>query len=337
MEWRKILFSLIILCFLVSVSHLAPYTLATDVSNRPLVVATISPLYLIAKEVVGDKAEILVLARAGVDPHHYSPTPEDILRVESCDLFISVGKEEFLGTLPQPKKKILSWDDWIKEGVSIKSNNPHYLWLYPDNAKVLAKKIAEVMSELDPLNSNYYDSRAREFEGKIEALKLWLQGIDDVVKKLEGKGLEGRKVVLVADHFEPLAEWLRLDVTHIIVRGESLPGPRDINDAIERARTSTLLIVSATQSEGDEGRIAQQVSEASGVRRAYLYGIPMSMDDDYISFIKRNIIIIAAHLVESPLVESSSSLQMDVFVVSTIVLALIAIAEAILILRLRSR
>ncbi|MEM4576561.1 MAG: metal ABC transporter substrate-binding protein [Candidatus Nezhaarchaeales archaeon] len=330
--------SLLLLCFLVFTLSQTFYTHAADVSDRPIVVVTISPLYLIAKEVVGDKAEIRVLAQAGVDPHHYSPTPEDLLLIESCNLFISVGKEEFLGTLPQPKGRVLSWSDWVGKGAFIRDNNPHYLWLHPDNAKVLAKRIAEVMSELDPLNSNYYYSQAREFEVKIEALKLWLQDIDDVVKRLEGKGFKGRKVVLVADHFEPLAEWLGLDVTCTIIRGEGLPGPRDISEAIERAKTSTLIIVSATQSEGDEGRIAQQVSEASGARMAYLYGIPMSTDDDYVSFIKRNIVIIASHFVELlPAAPSSRPPTMDAFVISTIALAAIAIVEAVLILRLRTQ
>lgn len=301
-------------------------------SNKPRIVVTISSLYLVAKEVVGDKAELRVLAQAGVDPHHYSPTPEDILHVESCDLFICIGREEFLGTLPQFKKRMLSWDDWIKAGAFVKYDNPHYLWLYPDNAKVLAKKIAEVMSELDPLNSNYYESQARKFESSLEALKLWLKDISGVLG-----GLESRKVVLVADHFEPLAEWLGLDITYVIIRGEGLPGPRDISDAIEKAKESTLIIASATQSEGDEGRIAQQVSEASGARIAYLYGIPTSMSDNYIDFIKRNIIIVAAHFAEYRPMTSSSSSYINVFMISTIALAMIAIFEAVLILRLRTR
>lgn len=301
------------------------------------VVVTISPLYLIAKEVIGDKAEIHVLAPAGVDPHHYSPTPDDIVHIESCDLFICLGREEFLGTLPQPKKRTLLWSDWIKAGVYIEHDNPHYLWLYPDNAKVLARKIAEVMSELDPSNSNHYEARAREFEGDLESLKLWLKDVDEVVRGREGKGLEGRRVVLVADHFEPFAEWLGLDVTYVIIRGEGLPGPRDISSAIEKAEESTLIIVSATQSGGDEGRIARQVSEASGTPIVYLYGIPTSMDDNYVNLIKRNIIIIAAHLVEHQPKTYSSSLHPDVSILSTVVLAVIATVEAVWILRLRAK
>lgn len=298
-------------------------------SNKSLVVITISPLYLIAKEVVGDKAEIHVLAPAGVDPHHYSPTPKDRVLVESCDLFICTGREEFLGALPETTRKKLSWDDWIAEA-RVENENPHYLWLYPDNARVIARKIAKAMSELDPLNSDYYEGRVREFCGKLEDLKVWLRDINDVVK------LEGKRVVLAADHFEPLAEWLGLNIVYVIIKGEGLPGPQDISNAMEKARGSALIIVSVTQSEGDEGRIARQVSEASGTRIAYLYGIPMSMNDDYISFIKRNIIIIATYLMEhQPMTPSGS--HMNIFVVSTIALAVLAIVEAVLILRLKTR
>lgn len=305
-------------------------------SKKPLVIVTLSPLYLIAKEVIGDKAEVHVLAPAGTDPHHYSPTPSDRFLVESCDLFISVGREEFLGALPRPRGEELSWNDWIAE-TYIKNDNPHYLWLYPDNAKVIAKKIAKIMSKLDPLNSNYYESQASEFVSKLEALKLWLQEINEIVRKLEGKGLEGRKVVLAADHFEPFIEWLGLDIAYVIIKGEGLPGPRDVSEAVEKAKYSSLIIVSATQREGDEGRIARQVSEMSGAQVVYLYGVPMSMDDDYVSFIKRNVIIVASRFVEPLPAASSTPLRMDIFMASTIALAVVVVIETILILRMRAR
>ncbi|MEM2213926.1 MAG: metal ABC transporter substrate-binding protein [Candidatus Nezhaarchaeales archaeon] len=334
----KSYFLLLIVAAISLLFIMSPYVLMTYASSvkQPLVIVTISPLYLIAKEVIGDKAEIHVLAPAGVDPHHYSPTPRDRLLIESCDLFISIGREEFLGALPRPKGRELSWNDWITEA-HIENDNPHYLWLYPDNAKLIAKKIAKVMSELDPLNSDYYENRIRGFDDRLEALKLWLQGIDEVVRKLGGKGLKGREVVLAADHFEPLVKWLELNITYVIVKGEGLPGPRDVSEAIGKAKLSPLIIVSATQSEGDEGRIARLVSEASGARIAYLYGVPMSMDDDYISFIKRNVMIVAAHFVEHLPVMSSTSTSIDVFVVSTIILTVIVIVQTILIWRLRAR
>lgn len=261
-------------------------------SSKPRVVVTISPLYLIAKEVLGDRAEIYVLAPAGVDPHHYSPSPQDVVRVQSCDLFICVGREEFLGQLPKEQRgrREISWGDWIGEpNMRIENDNPHYLWLYPPNARIVAYKIARVVSELDNLNMNYYLDNARRFEQRLEDLERWTSEIR--------ARLVGKRVLLIADHFEPLVEWVGLDVTYVVIRGEgALPGPRDVIMAIERAKTSDLIIVSETQREGDEGRIGEQVSRESGTPIAYLYGVPMHAEDDYFDFIKRNVKVLADRL-----------------------------------------
>jgi len=253
-------------------------------SSKPMVVVTISPLYLIAKEVVGDKAEIYVLAPAGVDPHHYSPTPEDVARVRSCDVFICVGREEFLGQLPEQRgRREISWGDWIREPhIRIKNDNPHYLWLYPPNAKIVAHEIARVMSEVDSANKDYYSDNARRFEQRLEDLEQRLSAVRT--------SLAGKRALLIADHFEPFVEWIGLSITYVVIRGEgALPGPQDIIIAIEKAKDSDLIIVSATQREGDEGRIGRQVAEQTGTPVAYLYGVPMLAEDDYFDFIERNV------------------------------------------------
>ncbi|MHC1628399.1 MAG: metal ABC transporter substrate-binding protein [Candidatus Nezhaarchaeales archaeon] len=300
--------------------------------DKPLVVVTISPLYLIAKEVVGPNAEIHVLAPAGVDPHSYSPTPEDVMMVSSCDLFICIGREEFLGQLPIPEHGlILSWDSWINGGVYVKDDNPHYLWLYPPNAKTLATIIAEAMSSLNPDSSNYYTARADAFAHKINDLETWLKAVM--------KDIGNANVVLAGDHFEPLVEWMGLNVSYIIIKGHGgLPGPQRIKDAIIAAKTSKLIIASATQSEGYEGLYAQQVSAESGVPVAYVYGIPISMSDSYIEFIKYDVMIIASHLRHnSPINSLTFTSSEDIYMALTILFASIAVFEGIIISRLRSK
>lgn len=319
------LVAVLLVAFLVTPEALA---VSAEQPKRPMVVVSISPLYLIAKEVVGDRADLRVLVVAGVDPHHYSPSPQDALLVESCDLFICTGREEFLGQLPPCSRKI-SWNNWTEEkDVIIKNDNPHYLWLYPPNAKIVARKVAEAMSQIDSLNSGYYLSQAQKFAHKLEALEQWLSELKGSVK------LTGKRVLLIADHFEPLVEWMGLDIVYVVARGEALPGPKDIGVAMEKAKDCDLIIVSATQSEGDEGRIGRQIAEGTGTPLAYLYGIPTSSEDNYFDFIKRNVVIVAGHLAEcSPSRAEASGI--DVFALSTIALAAVAALEGLAIVRLR--
>jgi len=316
----------LLVAFLIALG--APAVCAEHKSDKPMVVVSISPLYLIAKEVIGDRADVRVLVAAGVDPHHYSPSPQDVLLIESCDLFICIGREEFLGQLPRSQHGI-SWDDWIGESdMNIENNNPHYLWLYPPNAGIVARKIAEAMSEIDSSNSWYYLDRAQEFKRKLEALEQWLSDLRSSVN------LKGKRVLLVADHFEPLVKWMGLDIVYVVVRGEALPGPQDISMAMEKARDCDLIIVSATQSEGDEGRIGRQISEGTGTPLAYLYGIPMSSEESYFDLIKRNAVIVAGRLAErSPSHVETSGI--DLFALSTIVLAVVAALEGLAIVKLR--
>lgn len=322
------------LLFVILSALISVHSIQADIESedKPLIVVTISPLYLIAKEVIGSKAEMYVLAQAGVDPHSYSPTPKDVMLVSSCDLFICVGQEEFLGQLPKPEHGlVISWDSWINKGAYIKDDNPHYLWLYPPNAKVLAKAIAETMSTLDPDHSNYYITRADNFAHEVDNLNTWLE---EVMKDVD-KGHVN--IVLAGDHFEPLIEWMGLNISYVIVKGHGgLPGPQRIKEAIIAAKSSSLIIASATQSESYEGLYAQQVSAGSGTPIAYLYGIPISMSDSYIDFIKYNVMIIASHLRHSSPMRTLASSE-EVYTALTILFASIAAFEGIIILRLRAK
>ncbi len=320
---------LLILAFIISLLMIMPHVYALQPNeDKPIVVVTISPLYLIAKEVVGSKAIIHVLAPAGVDPHSYSPTPRDVMLVSTCDLFICIGREEFLGQLPKPEHGlILSWDSWIKSGIYIKNDNPHYLWLYPPNAKILAYEIAKAMSLLDPQSSSYYITQAKLFSSKIDELNNWLKS---VMSKCGGAN-----VILAGDHFEPLIEWMGLDISYVIIRGQGgLPGPQRIKDAIIKAKNSKLIIASATQIEGYEGLYARQVSRESGIPVVYLYGIPLSMNDTYIEFIKYNVMIIASHL-ESDAPHNPNSPIEGISISLITLFASISIIEGLMILRLK--
>jgi ABC-type Zn uptake system ZnuABC Zn-binding protein ZnuA len=280
-----------IIIAVLAAAAISTWGLQPEGSSKPTVVVTISPLYLIAKEVLGDKAEIYVLAPAGVDPHHYSPTPEDVARVRSCHLFICVGREEFLGQLPEQRgRREISWGDWIREPyIRIKNDNPHYLWLYPPNTGIVAHEIAKVMSEVDSINKDYYSDNARRFKQRLEDLEQRLLAVRT--------SLAGKRILLIADHFEPLVEWIGLNITYVVIRGEgALPGPQDIIIAIEKAKNSDLIIVSATQREGDEGRIGRQISEQTGTPVVYLYGVPMRAEDDYFDFIEHNVGVLIEQL-----------------------------------------
>jgi zinc transport system substrate-binding protein len=55
------------------------------------VVSTIFAPYDFVREIVGDHAAITMLLPPGSESHSYEPTPQDIITVQNCDVFIYVG------------------------------------------------------------------------------------------------------------------------------------------------------------------------------------------------------------------------------------------------------
>ena len=57
------------------------------------IVTTLYPAYDFAREIAGDKVNITMLLKPGEESHSYDPTPQDIIRIKECDLFIYNGGE----------------------------------------------------------------------------------------------------------------------------------------------------------------------------------------------------------------------------------------------------
>lgn len=61
--------------------------------NKLLIVTTLFPQYDFARQIAGDKAEVVLLLSPGVESHDFEPTPTDIILINKADLFIYTGNE----------------------------------------------------------------------------------------------------------------------------------------------------------------------------------------------------------------------------------------------------
>ncbi|MDO4983265.1 MAG: metal ABC transporter substrate-binding protein, partial [Eubacteriales bacterium] len=57
------------------------------------IVATVFPAYDFAREITEGSANITLLVPPGSEVHGFEPTPQDIIRIEKCDLLICNGGE----------------------------------------------------------------------------------------------------------------------------------------------------------------------------------------------------------------------------------------------------
>ncbi len=61
--------------------------------DKLLIVTTLFPQYDFARQIAGDKAEVVLLLSPGVESHDFEPTPSDIILINKADLFIYTGDE----------------------------------------------------------------------------------------------------------------------------------------------------------------------------------------------------------------------------------------------------
>lgn len=191
----------------------------TTVPTEPgiQVSATIPPIGMIAEAIIGEAGTVHTVLAAGMSPHTFEPTPQDIRNVGDSTVIFSVGHE---------------LDSWITNITSATNNSepvvvdanialrmyeghdhhedehheeegdhhdedghegeeheeekvvdPHY-WLSPTNAKSIAMTIRDTMQAVDPEQSSTYESNYTAFITALEEAEVtWNEQLERVAGK----------------------------------------------------------------------------------------------------------------------------------------------------------
>jgi len=201
---------------------------------KPLVVATIYPLWEFARQVAGDRAEVVALVPAGVEPHDWEPAPRDVSQVRRAAVFVHTGTdldgwaEKLLADLPGRRGVVVN----ARGGLSVLTvggvTDPH-LWLDPTLARVQVLAIAGGLEQADPAGRAAYAENAKAFVARLDALDVdFAAGLADCAR---------REVVTSHAAFAYLARRYRL--TQVPVMGlspEAEPSPADLAAIVRTAR-----------------------------------------------------------------------------------------------------
>ncbi|MFO7819967.1 MAG: zinc ABC transporter substrate-binding protein [Halanaerobacter sp.] len=168
----------------------------SEEKNEELTVHTsIYPLYEVAKKVSGNNLNVKLVVPNGTELHSYRPTPKEISEVEKTDLFFYNGvglepwAEKIEDDLNDSEAKMVNISQHVNlidytKGHTINKeshDNKHtekdkhrrydpHLWLDPLNMKLIAKKMREEFSSLDPNNKEAYQKNYNKFAKKINKL-----------------------------------------------------------------------------------------------------------------------------------------------------------------------
>jgi zinc/manganese transport system substrate-binding protein len=184
MKGKHIILAVLMLV-LFSMLACQPSTGTSNTSKKSIVV-TYSILGSIVKELVGDKATVIVSIPNGLDPHEWEPSAKDIEVINKADLVVENGlgleggMEKTLEAAKSNGVKFFTASDYITvrhvgPGEGIPSGDPDqvvgapdpHLWMDPIAMKSVVSALApELMKDLN-LDVT---AQARELESRLDSL-----------------------------------------------------------------------------------------------------------------------------------------------------------------------
>jgi len=170
------------------------------------VVATLPDFGSLAREIGGDKIDIVVLAKATEDPHFVDARPSFVVSLRNADVLIDGGAELEIGWLPpllqnarNPKIEVgKPGRIQASQGIRLMNvptnvtraagdvhalGNPHFT-VDPIIAKAIAQHIAQSFSAIDSANAASYNANYKKFEATINAK---LQGWGAILLPFQGQ------------------------------------------------------------------------------------------------------------------------------------------------------
>ncbi|MBL8967465.1 MAG: zinc ABC transporter substrate-binding protein [Spirochaetaceae bacterium] len=201
------------------------------------VVASFYPMYVIARNVIGDAPGVTLRNMAGIQTgclHDYSLTAADMKTLEGADIFVvnGGGMESFLEKAAAgfPKLKTIQASEGIPLIEGGEGPNPH-VFVSPFGAAAQTRNVAKALAELDPSRAAVYARNGEAYAASLEALGAKM--------KSRIAQLPNRSVVTFHEAFPYFAEAFGLEIAAVVEREPgSEPSAGELADTIGIVRKS---------------------------------------------------------------------------------------------------
>src|SRR5437899_7389373 len=243
------------------------------------VVATLPDFGSLAREVGGDKIDIVVLAKATEDPHFVDARPSFVVSLRNADVLIDGGAELELGWLPpllqnarNPKIEIgKPGRVQASQGIRLTNvptnvtraagdvhalGNPHFM-SDPIIAKAVAQHIAQSFSGVDAANAGFYEANYKKFEVTINAkLQEWGAAM---------LPFKGQSVVAYHDSWPYFAHRFGLNIDIFLEPKPGIPpSPSHLTEVIAQMKAQHIKAIIVEPFH--DRRIAEKVASATGAK-----------------------------------------------------------------------
>jgi len=274
------------------------------------VVTSFYPLYFFASEIAGPYAEVRNITPAGAEPHHFEPTPRDIITIEQSDiLFINGGgfepwAEDIRVTLGGENTSVVAVSEGLmsreaehddhndheeeaheSEEEEAHEKDPH-VWLSPLYALRMIETIRDEMIAHDPVHADWYKTNSAVLVKKLETLHRVYTDKLAVCRT--------RTIVTTHTAFGYLAETYELEQIPIAgISPESEPSPYQLAALTEFIRSERVTHVFFETLASP--RLAETLAEETGAKTLVLNPLEglsrpeLAAGEDYFSVMYANL------------------------------------------------
>jgi zinc transport system substrate-binding protein len=261
------------------------------------VVATIFPAYDFAREVAGDAANITMLLPPAAESHSYEPTPQDIITIQNCGVFIYVGGDSdewvrgVLDSMDTSRMTIVTLMDCVdvveeeivagmeEEAGEEETGVPEYdehVWTSPRNAKLIVRKLSAAFSGADAENAGVYAQNTTAYLGKLDALDAAFREVVDGA---------ARRTIVFGDRFpfRYFTDAYGLDYAAAFpgCSTETEANPQTVAFLIDKVRDEHIPVVFHIELSNE--KMANTISEETGAKVLLLHACHNVSKDDFIN------------------------------------------------------
>lgn len=291
-------------------------------SEKLQIVATLFPQYDFAKQIAGDKSDVVLLLPPGMESHSFEPTPSDIIRINQSDLFLYTGEnmeiwsQKIIDAMKNSNSNSLVLDlsqniDLVKteeieaehhheegetehhhEDGEHEHENKHFydphIWTDPLNAKVMVSDIRDALCSIDPANAGYYSENADRYLDRLNELDARFRLVIGSAKRNEI--IFGSRF---AFYYLVKRYGLEYESAFDSCSSETEPSARAVADLIKEVREKRFPVI--YYAELEDPKVARSISAETGAEMLLLHSCHNVTKEElekgvtYLSLMEQNI------------------------------------------------
>lgn len=246
---------------------------SSNQNDKLNVIVSVLPQIYFVKKIAKDFVNVDAMVPDGRSPETYDPLPSQIKLIKNATLYLGIGmefekawKDRFMGANPDLKFIDLSDGLSLRKFANDKHDDEHHtsstshhhgafdphIWLSIRLAKQEAKKIAQILGEIDPLRTTVYQENLKIFLAEINEL-------DSKIKAIVNRPNAQKSFVVYHPAFGYLADEYNLEEIALESNGKSPKTKQMI--ALKKAIISKKIRVVYIQPEFSKKRILALANE----------------------------------------------------------------------------